>query len=165
MARIAIALGANLGDRIRFLQLAVAQLVDHVEDIVLSPVYESEPMYEPNQDTFYNAVLVGKANIGPFSLLRELKRIESKLGRINRGRNGPREIDLDIIVFGRLNLNSCDLVLPHQRLQERRFVIQPLLDVWPDVWLAGMDTAKLLETVSDQHLTRVKNAEFSIPRI
>jgi 2-amino-4-hydroxy-6-hydroxymethyldihydropteridine diphosphokinase len=100
-------------------------------------------MYLQDQPEFINAVAIGMTGLDPRGLLAELKRIEQALGRLPREQNGPREIDLDLIAYGNLHYfynvgGSTQLEVPHPRLKERRFVLQPLLDLvpsgeWPTV--------------------------------
>lgn len=101
-----------------------------------SAVYETAPMYVEDQPSFLNAAVLGETDRGPLSLLRLLKRIERDVGRAPRERFGPREIDLDLIAYGALAYRFVDhgrvvLEIPHSRLTERLFVLQPMLDLDP----------------------------------
>lgn len=129
---VAIALGSNLGDRLRTMRSAAALLEPLVRGLVASPVYETAPRIVENQPRFLNAVVAGTAEVGPFALLEFLKQIELRLGRVPRERYGPREIDLDLLAYGSLRLTSERLVLPHGALAERRFVLAPWADLEPD---------------------------------
>jgi 2-amino-4-hydroxy-6-hydroxymethyldihydropteridine diphosphokinase len=138
LTRVAIGLGTNLGDRSANLDEALKRLAEPVRLLAVSEPEETAPMYETGQPAFLNQVALGETALGPFSLLRALKQIEFSMGREPGPRNGPRLIDLDIVVYGRLRLNSDQLELPHPRAHERPFVMQPLAKLAPDlaVWLA-----------------------------
>lgn len=131
MTPVAIALGSNLGERIENMQKAVQYLKDAVLHMNISPFYESPPMYVQDQPPFINAAVSGATHLDPLSLLKECKQIEKQIGRQQRIQNGPREIDIDIILYGNLSLDSnpWNIHLPHPRMMERLFVLQPLLDL------------------------------------
>lgn len=130
---MAIALGTNLGDRKANLTEALKRLAEPVRLLAASEPEETAPMYQVDQPMFLNQVALGETLLGPFSLLRALKQIELSMGREPGPRNGPRLIDLDIVVYGRLRLNSDQLALPHPRAHERPFVMRPLADLAPDL--------------------------------
>jgi len=150
--RAGIALGSNVGDRLRNLQCARDELRTLHRDstpFVCSKIYETEPVgCAPGTQSFLNAVVEmdfgGDAN----ALWKSLREIETKLGRANaRERNAPRSIDLDIVFFGELKINEPLLTIPHPRAHERRFVLQPLCDIGPFLILPGQTetVARLLE--------------------
>ncbi len=127
-----IGLGTNIGNRLENLTQAINYLIQYqqIEIVKISSVYESEPMYYANQNSFYNAVLEITTSFDPLLLLKELKKIEKKMGRdFESIENGPRIIDLDIEYFDDLIMESDDLVIPHPRLYERLFVLKPLLEL------------------------------------
>lgn len=134
VAQAIVALGSNMGDRLANMQEALSILENHSQVLARSAVYETEPMYVSDQPPFYNAAVSIEVGLGPLGLLRLLKRIETMVGRKRRRRFGPREIDLDLITFGGLRYRFSDstktiLELPHPRMSERRFVIQPVHDL------------------------------------
>lgn len=131
MTPVAIALGSNLGERIENMQKAVQYLKDAVQQMKVSRIYESPPMYVVDQPPFLNAAVSGVTKLDPHALLRTCKQIECKIGRQKRIQNGPREIDIDIILYGNLTLDSktWKIHLPHPRMMERLFVVQPLIDL------------------------------------
>lgn len=135
MERIAIALGSNLGDRIRFLRSGASGVI---EDCLLNPecssVYETKPWGIESQPDFLNAVIIGETDWKATSLIHYLKDLEQRLGRTHSTRNGPREIDLDLIAYGSLVESLPELTIPHPRCFERIFVMMPLCDVWPE-WM------------------------------
>jgi 2-amino-4-hydroxy-6-hydroxymethyldihydropteridine diphosphokinase len=129
-----IALGSNLGDRELNLLRAVAEIGRLPESRVtaLSPFYETSPVGNVNQDTFYNAVLRISTQLEARSLLTQMLRIEAEtFKRVRTVNQGPRRMDLDLILYGVEIIYEDDLVVPHPRLTERRFVLQPLSDIAP----------------------------------
>ncbi|RYG31313.1 2-amino-4-hydroxy-6-hydroxymethyldihydropteridine diphosphokinase [bacterium] len=160
MARVLVALGSNLGDRLSNLQEAVKALELTVNVEVVGGVYETAPMYVTDQPAFYNTALVGTTDLGPWPLLKAMKEIEAKLGRQSRPRNGPREIDVDLIAYGRAHVRFRPggerLEVPHPRARERRFVLAPLADVAPYFEIIGqgriLDLLAATETQSESVL-------------
>lgn len=161
MHRVIIGLGSNVGDRLRYLRSAATELESVLSQVRRSSVFESAPMYDQDQDVFLNAVCVGITNVGPLRLLAVLKGIEVKLGRVERRRNGPREIDLDLLDYGGIVLRSQRLCLPHRGLAERRFVIEPLLELIPDFELNDRSIRDSLihnKEIYEQGLERLTHA-------
>jgi len=132
-ARIAlIGLGSNLGDRRALLQAAVEALPDvGVELIACSSTYDTEPVGEVlDQPSFLNACVRGQTSLEPLELLDAVKQIERQLGRGRaRVRQGPREIDIDVLMLGELELRHERMTLPHEQLLSRRFVLVPALEL------------------------------------
>lgn len=131
-----IGLGSNLGDRELKLLMAVAELgkLPGTRVTGVSQFYETDPVGGVPQDNFYNAVARIVTTLSPFLLLDELKRVETEVfQRKSSKRWGPRSMDLDILLYGELVLESDRLTIPHPRLAERRFALQPLSDLAPDL--------------------------------
>jgi 2-amino-4-hydroxy-6-hydroxymethyldihydropteridine diphosphokinase len=129
-------LGSNLGDRELNLLRAVAELgkLPGTRVTGLSPFYETEPVGGVAQDNFYNAVVRLETSLSPADLLERLKEIEVKVfRRVPSGHWGPRSMDLDILLYGEELLSGERLTVPHPRLAERRFVLQPLADLAPSL--------------------------------
>jgi 2-amino-4-hydroxy-6-hydroxymethyldihydropteridine diphosphokinase len=138
--RAGIALGSNLGDRLETLRAAryrIERLPKTEKPVVASPIYETAPVdCEPGAPTFLNAVIeIGYS--GPAEeLLHELRDIEATLGRPREhAKNTSRTLDLDLLYFGDATIARSDLQLPHPRMHERRFVLQPLSDIRPELVL------------------------------
>jgi 2-amino-4-hydroxy-6-hydroxymethyldihydropteridine diphosphokinase len=154
--RTGIALGSNLGDReanLRAGREAVLGLPGVSGPILSSRLYETEPVGTgPDANRFLNAVIEVEYSGQPISLLDGLQGVEAQLGRPSkRPRNAPRTLDLDILYVGNLVLSNDEIVIPHPRLHQRRFVLQPLNDIRPDLLLPGQHRtiADLLATLSD----------------
>lgn len=130
---IYLALGSNLGDRLANLKQAISSLTPQMEVQAKSAVYETPPWGYEDQPKFLNQVIKAKTYLDPESLLKHLKRLEVALGRKESFPNGPRLIDLDILFYDDQVLNTPSLVIPHPRLQERGFVLLPLMDIDPDL--------------------------------
>jgi 2-amino-4-hydroxy-6-hydroxymethyldihydropteridine diphosphokinase len=128
-----LALGSNLGDRLANLEAALAALPPAVKVLQRSPVYETPPWGITDQPAFLNMVVQGKTRLPPLQLLSQLKSLESRLGRLPSIRYGPRLIDIDILFYNNLVLNTPSLTIPHPHLHERAFVLVPLADLAGDL--------------------------------
>jgi 2-amino-4-hydroxy-6-hydroxymethyldihydropteridine diphosphokinase len=133
LATVYLALGANIGDRLASLQAALSALPAWMHHLVCSPVYETQPWGYTDQPAFLNQAVSGETRLTPEDLLFKLKSLETSLGRTPTFRNGPRRIDIDILMYADRVLDTPTLVLPHPRLGERAFVLVPLADIAPDV--------------------------------
>jgi 2-amino-4-hydroxy-6-hydroxymethyldihydropteridine diphosphokinase len=154
-----LGLGSNEGDRIEALRAARAALQRRGIDVVASSsVYETEPQGEiRDQADFLNSCLAIETELGPEELLAVCKDVERELGRMPGGpRHGPRPIDVDVLLLGDLEHRSELLTLPHAEVRGRRFVIEPLLELDPQLTLQdGLRLADALTRVSDQRVERI----------
>jgi 2-amino-4-hydroxy-6-hydroxymethyldihydropteridine diphosphokinase len=130
---IYLALGSNLGDRMGNLTSAVERLSQKMTIKKVSSVYETEPVYYEEQPLYFNAVLSAVTELEPFALLRFVKSIESDLGRQHSFRNAPRLIDIDILFYGDLVVQTEELTIPHPGIVERAFVLAPLAEIAPEL--------------------------------
>jgi len=128
-----LALGSNLGDRLSNLKDAISSLSPQMDVKARSHIYETPPWGYENQSPFYNQVLKVRTYLGPEQLLKHLKRLEVALGRKASFQNGPRSIDMDILFYDDLVMNTPVITLPHPRLHERGFVLLPLMYIAPDL--------------------------------
>lgn len=128
-----LALGSNLGNRLANLKNAIANLTPQMDVKKKSPVYETPPWGYADQPPFLNQCVMANTYLDPESLLGHLKRLETALGRETSFENGPRLIDIDILFYDDLILNTPPLVIPHPRLHTRGFVLVPLNDIAPDL--------------------------------
>ena len=132
--RAFIGLGSNLGDRRALLRDAVAGLRVTGDVTAVSPLYETEPVGGPeNQGAFLNLVVELATTDSPRHLLTRCQALEQAADRVRTVRWGPRTLDADVLFVGDLHVDEPDLVVPHPRLWERRFVLQPLFDLAPDL--------------------------------
>ncbi len=128
-----IGFGSNIGDRLKHIQNAIHAL-SKTEGISLqkiSSVYKTDPVGYEAQELFLNGVVAIQTNLSPHTLLPILKDIESAIGRQHRIRWGPREIDLDLLIYGDLCFQTEKLVVPHPEMHLRRFVLAPLAEIAP----------------------------------
>ena len=141
MARVAIALGSNLGDRLDHLRGGLAGLEALGRIVAVSRLHETEPVGGPEQGRFLNAVAVIETSVAPLDVLARLLEVERSRGRERTVRWGPRTLDLDLIAYEGERLSLPTLEIPHPRAHERGFVLAPLAEVWPEVELANGSTA------------------------
>lgn len=153
MQRVFIALGSNLGDRHGNLDQALQAMSAIVDITARSSEYETDPQYVLDQPAFLNMVVAGETRLAAEPLLAELKRIEAAIGRVPTRRNGPRIIDLDILSYGDHVMESGRLTLPHPRIAERRFVLEPLCEIAPE-W-----HHPVLKMTSRELLARLKEGQ------
>ena len=140
MTRAYVGLGSNLGDRQATLDAALSALADdpEIDVVAVSAVRETDPVGLTQQPRFLNAAAAVETELDPRSLLERLLAIERRLGRTRAGpRFGPRTIDLDLLVYGSERLAEPGLELPHPRLHERRFVLEPLAELDPGLVVPG----------------------------
>jgi 2-amino-4-hydroxy-6-hydroxymethyldihydropteridine diphosphokinase len=126
-----LALGSNVGPRLANLKNAISNLTPQMNVKEKSRVYETQPWGFTDQPPFLNQVIRAETYLEPEALLYHLKRLETALGRVPNFQNGPRLIDIDILFFDDLVLDSPDVQIPHPRLHERAFVLAPLADLAP----------------------------------
>lgn len=126
-----LALGSNMGDKEEYLREAVKELMasGHIEVVARGGLYETEPVGYADQPYFYNTVVEVMTDLAPLELLDLTQSIENKLHRVRTIRNGPRTIDIDILLYEDLKIESERLIVPHPRMYERAFVLCPLKDI------------------------------------
>jgi 2-amino-4-hydroxy-6-hydroxymethyldihydropteridine diphosphokinase len=132
--RAFVGLGSNLGDRRALLQAAVEGLAEAGDVVAVSPLYETEPVGGPaGQGPYLNAVVELTTEDSPRRLLARCRALEEAAGRVRAERWGPRTLDADVLYVEGCEVDEPDLVVPHPRLWERRFVLAPLADLAPDL--------------------------------
>lgn len=160
-----IGLGGNLGDPAAALQDAFDAVgrIFGVELTAVSSVYQSAPVGLSAQPDFLNAVARVDTLLEPGELLEQLLRIETEQGRVRLGeRFGPRLIDLDLLLYNETVLQTEDLTLPHPRMLDRRFVLEPLAELEGDMGLAdGRRLRDCLRACSDQRLNKIGSLRFA----
>ncbi len=148
MTRIVIGLGSNIGPQAH-LMAAADLLREEWPEMRFSGVYRSKAVGYAEQDDFLNAVAVAETDRDALSVHGKLKQIEEALGKDITFKNGPRTIDLDLLLYGDERIDEPELVVPHPRMQERRFVLEPLCELVDEKkW------AELLEQVKNQECER-----------
>jgi len=144
MADAALSLGSNLGDKRANLARAIERLSDHgLRLLARSADYRTPPWGPVAQDWFVNACLLVRTSRSPQSLLDLCLEVEGELGRVRDLRYGPRVIDIDILTYDDLALDTPELTIPHPRLRERAFVLVPLAEIAPDLLIGGERVADL----------------------
>jgi len=133
--RAVVALGANLEEPRRAVELAIELLKQSTDVIAISSMYETAPVGGPEQDNYINAVVTLESELPAADLLALLHGIEKSMGRVRKEHWGPRVIDLDLIQYGTLLSKSEELMLPHPRAHERRFVLEPWHEIDPQAIL------------------------------
>lgn len=130
-----IGLGSNLGNRQENIRLAIDKInqLKNTKVSKASSIIETEPVGGPCQGKFLNAAIEIQTALSAQELLNNLKNIEAELGRIRATKNGPRTIDLDILVFDNQEIKERDLIVPHPRILEREFVLAPLREIAPEM--------------------------------
>lgn len=153
--RAFLGLGSNLGDRLANLVRAVGALNSHgIEVGRVSSVYETDPVGPP-QPEFLNAVCEISTDLAPRDLLAVLKSIEKEIGRTHSERWGPREIDLDILLYGQTSIDEPGLVVPHPELTKRDFVLVPLLEIAADLELPSGEPVSAFSTTDHPGVRRI----------
>lgn len=129
--RIFLGLGSNLGDRLAHLHQAIELLALPVHK--RSSIYETEPVDFLDQPWFLNCVIEVASDLAPDNLLEHCQRVESEMGRVRNQPKGPRVIDIDILLIGKRIVSEPQLTVPHPGISARRFVLEPLAEIAPDV--------------------------------
>ena len=146
--RAVVALGSNIGEPRENLNLAIALLREATEVVAVSSYYQTKPVGYLDQPDFLNAVCLIESELPAMDLLKMLHGIEKTMGRERSIQWGPRTIDLDLIQYGALLSNAEELKLPHPRAHERKFVLEPWLEIEPDaILLTHGKISELLKTL------------------
>ena len=156
--RAFLSLGSNLGDREQNLRQALSALAsEHIESRRVSSCYETEPVGYRDQPWFLNIAVEASSTLSPHELLDGCRHIESKLGRRRSFPGAPRTLDIDILLYGDRVIAEESLVIPHPRMQDRRFVLKPLSEIAPQVLhpLLKQTVQALFETCRDSSAVRL----------
>jgi 2-amino-4-hydroxy-6-hydroxymethyldihydropteridine diphosphokinase len=151
MALVYLGLGSNLGDRLGMLRAALLELTAFGRLAACSSVYETEPWGDPDQPLFLNLCCALHTQLPPEALHAKLKRTELRLGRRPTRRWGPRAIDIDLLTYDDLCLETPSLTIPHRGIAERAFVLAPLSEIAPRARVPGLPgtVAELLARIPD----------------
>lgn len=152
MQQAFIAIGSNVDDRLEHMKKAVSLLAENsnIKLINCSSVYETEPLGEIQQQSFFNAVCEIETSLAPLDLLKQLKDFESEIGRKKTVQWGPREIDFDILFYNGLIFNSDHLIIPHKEILNRGFVLIPLMEIAANFIHPALNK-KVKELVTSHH--------------
>jgi 2-amino-4-hydroxy-6-hydroxymethyldihydropteridine diphosphokinase len=153
-----LALGSNIGDREANLREALARLeAADVRVTRKSSIYETEPRYVRDQPEFLNAVVEAETGLFPLQLLARVRKIEQEMGRQRVTPNGPRNIDIDILFYGKSVIDAPELQVPHPRIAERSFVLEPLAEIAPQLRhpLTGKTASEMLAALEPQGVRRL----------
>lgn len=151
MERVFLSIGSNIGDRVQNCSAALEEISTLARVVKVSSAYETEPVGNSDQSDFINCAAEIETSLTPHELLAELKSIEMKLGRVSGERWGARLIDIDIIFYGKVVMDTQDLQIPHISAHVRRFVLKPLCELDPGLIHpgCGITVSDLLEKLED----------------
>ena len=159
MSNIFIALGSNLDNPKEQVKQGILSIknIKGVRILCESYLYETPPVGILDQPNFINAAIKIDSNLSPYELLNKLLKIENLAGRIRIDKNGPRTLDLDILLFDNLILNDKNLIIPHPRMHERLFVLLPLKDIDENVVIPNQGSIKhIIEGIAPENINRIK---------
>ena len=162
MAVVYLGLGSNLNEPLQQLATALHALAAMQDTSILkvSKIYQSEPQEVEAQPDFYNQVVKIKTKLTPKALLRAIHEIEDEQGRVREECYGPRTLDIDILLYGDLLLETEDLMIPHPKLEQRLFFLKPLHEVAPFLFTPdGISIRELMEAISDQSVVALPSDE------
>jgi 2-amino-4-hydroxy-6-hydroxymethyldihydropteridine diphosphokinase len=151
-----LSLGSNLGDRAATLGAAVAELQSAGRVLAVSAFYETQPVDVPDQPWFLNCVAAIETAKSPRELLSLVLNIEAGMGRVRMREKGPRIIDIDIVLFGDQVIDEPGLTIPHPALPQRRFVLEPLVEIAPEARhpVTGQGAREMLATLPEGQRVR-----------
>lgn len=159
-----ISVGTNLGDKKQNIENAINAInnIPYTDVIKVSSIYQTEPVGYLRQDDFYNIVLCVESKFEPHEMLGICMGIESGFGRIRGLKNGPRILDLDLILAENQEINTANLIVPHPRYHERRFVLEPLLEIFPSGEAFGINFERYINKIDGQYIEKIDIVDPSI---
>lgn len=152
-----LSVGTNLGDRKKNIEKCIdsINLMPYTDVVVQSAIYETEPVGYVRQENFYNIILKVESILEPNEMLGACLGIEAAFGRQRTVRFGPRILDVDVIFAENEKIESRNLIVPHPRYHERRFVLEPLLDIFPDGIVYGTDIKPFINNLEGQEIVKL----------
>lgn len=154
-----LSVGTNLGDRKENIERCInsINLLPYTDVVEQSAIYETEPVGYARQENFYNIILKVESIFEPNEMLGACLGIEAGFGRLRTVRFGPRIIDIDIIFAENEKIESRNLIVPHPRYNERRFILEPMLDIFKDGVAYGIDFKKYIDKIDGQEVKKAEN--------
>lgn len=159
-----LTIGTNMGDRENNINRAINSInsIPYTDVVKVSSIYETEPVGYARQDNFYNCIVMVESQFEPHEMLGICLGIEAGFGRKRGLRFGPRILDIDIIFAQDKKIDTLNLTVPHPRYHERRFVLQPMLEILDDGTFYGIDFKQHLDKIEGQEVMFVKHIDQSI---
>lgn len=155
MNKVYLGLGSNIGDSKRNIESALLLLSGKVNILNKSSYYETEPVGFKEQPWFLNIVIEGETDLNPRELLDFTQSIERDMKRVKTILNGPRIIDVDILIYGDIKMKSEDLIIPHPRMHERAFVMVPLFEIAPNLVINNMIIEDIMKSLRGEEIRKV----------
>lgn len=154
MSKIYLGIGSNIGHRKANLEEALDRLKERVSFTQVSSFYETEPVDYLDQPWFLNLVAEGETTLTPQELLQFTQRVEQDMKRVKTVRFGPRTIDVDILLYDDVEMDTPDLTLPHPRMRARNFVMVPLSEIAPDLIIGGESVTQILAALKGEAIRK-----------
>lgn len=160
--RYVLGIGTNIGDRMENIKRCIdsVNLTPYTDVLMRSGIYETEPVGYARQNNFYNCNLLVESELEPHEMLGMCLGIESGFGRKRGIQNGPRILDIDLLFAEDKRINTKNLETPHPRIRERRFVMIPLLDIFPNGKCFGFEFGSFIDKIDGQEVTRITDKEI-----
>lgn len=155
MSKIYLSLGTNLGEKKSNIEHALKLLSDKIKILKISSYYETEPVGYRDQPWFLNIVIEGETNLPPAELIVFTQSIEHEMKRVKTIVNGPRIIDVDILLYENDKINTENLIIPHPRMKERAFVMIPLSEISPNLVIQGEKIRDILNNLEGEKIYKV----------
>ncbi|MCI5736286.1 MAG: 2-amino-4-hydroxy-6-hydroxymethyldihydropteridine diphosphokinase [Eubacterium sp.] len=155
--RYVLGIGTNIGNRKENIERAIAAIetLPKTRVVLKSSIYETQPVGYDEQDNFYNICVEVQSIFNPFEMIGAVLGIEAGFGRVRTIKNGPRIIDIDIIFVENMVIQSPNLTVPHPRYKERRFVLEPLMELYPDGRFMSYRFGGLSEKIENQDVKKL----------
>lgn len=163
MSKCLLSFGSNQGDRLANLKFALDYITSFVKIIDISSFYETEPVGYKHQGWFLNLVISCRFSNDPLDLLSLIKDLQADYNQLKKFQNAPRVIDVDILTFDDMVINTPELMIPHPRMSKRMFVLRPLKEIEPDFIhpVSRIHIDQLIETCTDESVVRISGHLFS----
>lgn len=155
MSKIYLGIGSNIGDSRKNIESALLLLNKKINILNKSSYYETEPVGFKDQPWFLNIVIEGETDLNPKELLEFTQSIEKDMKRVKTILNGPRIIDVDILIYSDINMESENLIIPHPRMHARAFVMVPLFEIAPKLIINNMAIADIMKNLKGEEIRKV----------